>query len=298
MKLDHEAASEPERIVVQAMTVRDRITETLSDLSPVERRIAEFTLRHYRECAFMSLEQMAEATDVSNTSINRYARSLGFSGYLEYRKAMRDELVRSMDLIRSLQEQLTNEAPADILSKSLAQDKAIIDELMSGLDPAAFTAAVERIEQAGTVWVIGQGSSAYLAGYLVFLARGLGVRLVNLADTGGIESIARTAIDIAAGDVLITICFPRYTSTTAEIAALARRNGGQVISITNSLTSKLALLSDLILFTPASPGPLSGSGTPAVAVIEALVAALTSRSDVVEACAVAVSEIIDPYLSS
>lgn len=280
------------------MIVRDRITETLSQLSPAERRIAEFTLRNYRECALMSLEQVAEATGVSNTSINRYARSLGFSGYLEYRKAMRDEMVRSMDLIRSLQEQLTNEVPADILRKSLAQEKAILEELISSLDPAAFTAAVERIENAGTVWVIGQGSSAYLAGYLVFFARGLGVPLVSLGDAGGIESIARTAIDMTAGDALITIAFPRYTSSTAEIAALARRNGCQVISITDSLTSKLAFVSDVILFTPGSPGPLSGSGTPPVAVIEALVAALASRSKIAKARALAVSEIIDPYLSS
>lgn len=298
MKLRYGASIDSEQSGGSDMTVRDRITEKLSDLSPAERRIAEFTLRNYRECAFMSLEQVATATGVSNTSINRYARSLGFSGYLEYRNGMRDEMVRSMDLIRSLQVQLTNEAPADILRKSLAQDRAIIDELTSGLDPTAFTSAVEWIEQAGTVWVIGQGSSAYLAGYLVFLARGLGVRLINLADEGGIESIARTALDIGAKDVLVTISFPRYTAATSQIAALARGRGCKIVSITNSLTSQLALLSDLILFTPASPGPLSGSGTSAVAVIEALVAALTSRSEVVEACAVAVSEIIDPYLST
>lgn len=280
------------------MTVRDRITDHLGQLSPAERKIAEFTLRNYRKCAFMSLEQVAASTEVSNTSINRYARSLGFSGYFEYRKALRDEMVRSMDLIRSLQVQLTNEAPADILRKSLAQDKAMLDELISGLDPATFTAAVERIEGAETVWVIGQGSSAYLAGYLVFLARGLGVKLANLSDSGGIESVARAAIDIGEKDVLVTISFPRYTAATTEIAALARQRHCKVISITNSLTTKLALLSDLILFTPASPGPLSGSGTSAVAVIEALVAALTSRSDVVEGNAVAISEIIDPYLSS
>jgi DNA-binding MurR/RpiR family transcriptional regulator len=278
------------------LTVRDRITEKLPHLSPVERRIAEFTLSNYRECAFMSLEQLAGATEVSNTSINRYARSLGFAGYLQYRKSMGDEMMRSMDLIRSLQEQLTNEAPEAVLRKSLAQDRALLDELISGLDAAAFTSAVEQIEQARTVWVIGQGSSAYLGGYLVFLARGLGVRLNDLADVGGIESIARAAMDIAEGDVLITISFPRYTSSTSEIAAFARRRGCKIISVTNSLTSELARSSDLILFTPASPGPLSGSGTTAIAVIEALVAALTSRSSVAEESTIAISSIIDPYL--
>ena len=68
------------------MAVLATIRMKLKDLTLMQQQIAQFILGQPKEVINMSITQLAEATGVkSESSIVRFYRILGFSGYHDYK---------------------------------------------------------------------------------------------------------------------------------------------------------------------------------------------------------------------
>ncbi len=272
-------------------TVREAITKNLNALSPLERTIADYTLTNYREAAMLSIGELAKACGVSNTTINRYARNLGYNGYHEYRRTLRDEFSdkTSLTLLKSM---VRKGDSSEILKISLKEDTRLIDGLSDGIDLAAFEDTVTRILSARRVFVLGNGSSTYFAGYLAFNLMGLGIDAQEFGDQSGVEGAARRALQITDKDLMIAIAFPRYSSLTIDFVTAAKETDCHIVAITSSLSGPLALNSDSVLFAPPRRDLHSGSGVPAMALIEAIITAVTAAED----AASRLSNLIDHHL--
>lgn len=51
-----------------------------------ERLIADYVLSHFRDICFMTSTELAEAVELSHSSVMRFTKDLGFSGYTEFQK--------------------------------------------------------------------------------------------------------------------------------------------------------------------------------------------------------------------
>ncbi|WP_165793787.1 MurR/RpiR family transcriptional regulator [Hyphococcus luteus] len=275
--------------------VREAIANHLNALSDLERKIADYTLANYREAAMLSIGELAGACGVSNTTINRYARNLGYDGYHEYRRTLRDEISEktSLTLLKGMVRQ---GGSTEILNISLKEDSRLIDGLSDGIDAAAFEDTVARILSARRVFVLGNGSSAYLAGYLAFNLLGLGIDAQEFGDQSGVEGAARRALQITDKDLMIAIAFPRFSSLTIDFVTTAKETGCHIIAITSSLSGPLAHNSDAVLFAPPRRDLHSGSGVPAMALIEAIITAVTASAKSAEDAASRLSTLIDHHL--
>ena len=69
--------------------IRERIDHVYSSLRPAERAVAQFVRDHLDEAAEMTVGQLAQATQVSQPTVIRFSRKLGFSGYRELRYVLR-----------------------------------------------------------------------------------------------------------------------------------------------------------------------------------------------------------------
>lgn len=278
-------------------SVREAIARHLGALSELERRIADYTLTRYRECAMLSIGELADACGVSNTTVNRYARNLGYDGYHDYRRSLRDEMAEksSLSLLKETMRQGDN---SEILKASLKEDTRLIEGLSDGLDAKVFERAVSSVLSARRVFVLGQGSSAFLAGYLAFNLQGLGIDVQDFCDPSGVEGAARRALQITDRDLLIAIAFPRFSRLTIEFVEAAKETGCHIVSLTSSLSSTLARNSNDVLFAPPRRGLHSGSAAPAMVLIEALVTALTANLATAEDAARRLSPLIDHHLVS
>ncbi|XOT94799.1 MurR/RpiR family transcriptional regulator, partial [Alcaligenes pakistanensis] len=68
-----------------------RLREILHDLSPSERRLAEFALDFPGDLAGYSASELASLAHVSNATVTRFIRRLGYSNYEAARKQVRSE---------------------------------------------------------------------------------------------------------------------------------------------------------------------------------------------------------------
>ena len=64
------------------------IKERYDDLSAKEKQIADFILEHPRESVNPSIEELAERIGISESTMVRFARKLGYSGYQRFRIAL------------------------------------------------------------------------------------------------------------------------------------------------------------------------------------------------------------------
>lgn len=68
-----------------------RVRDILHDLSPSERRLAEFALDFPGDLAGYSASELASLANVSNATVTRFIRRLGYSNYEAARKQVRSE---------------------------------------------------------------------------------------------------------------------------------------------------------------------------------------------------------------
>ncbi len=121
---------------------------------------------------------------------------------------------------------------------------------------------------------MGFGLSAHVAALLVLGLQPFRPQVSGVVEFGGTEVAAGRLMGIGPDDLLIAITFPRYASDVVQLVRYARDRGARVVALTDSPAAPIAPLADRVLFAPADHPTLSSSMVAAVAIAEALVAAV------------------------
>ena len=74
------------------MSFLEAVNEKYGELSPVQKRIADYMYKYPDEACFYSLREMANALGVTEVTVLRFARKLGFDSYVDMKKNLRDHL--------------------------------------------------------------------------------------------------------------------------------------------------------------------------------------------------------------
>jgi DNA-binding MurR/RpiR family transcriptional regulator len=275
----------------------DRIAKAMPELTPSHRRVADYVLAHSFRAATMSIDELAEAASVSVATANRFAHTLGFSGF----PAFRAELVRGFESalapVERMRDELTRKATcAEVMAASLSDTLANLETVRKSLPEETCEHIVAAILGARRVLVAGFGASGYLAG---MLAHGLELccaQVQSLAGVGGPAYGTRTLFRLQPQDVVIVIAFPRYVKDSIVIARHARERGARIVALTDSPTSPLAPLGDLNLYVQTASRFSVTSDSTILAVIEALCAAVARHAKSSVKSAAAMTESVLPWL--
>jgi DNA-binding MurR/RpiR family transcriptional regulator len=292
----HAGAPLPE-IAFARSRLGKRLLEMQRNASPSNRLIAEFLLRNPIRVTAWSIEDLSGALPVSTATVSRFARAMGFQGYPELRAALAETLQSVLKPVEKLRDALERRSPDDSpQTEGLQTTVEAVRGAAAGLRPEVVEAAVERLLKAQTLYVMGFGMSAHLAGLLTLGLQPFCPQLINVVEFGGTEVAAGRLMNVGRGDLLVAISFPRYATDAVQLAAYARDRGADVIAITDSPASPLSRVADEVLLAPSAHPVLSSSLAAAVVVIEALLTSLmlSSRGNVVQAAKL--TEAISAYL--
>lgn len=257
---------------------RSALGRTLLGLSTARsganRTVAGFLLRDPIRISAWSIEEFAANAGVSTASVSRFARAAGFSNFPELRNALAATLSESLHPVEKLRRTFAADSDLDsAFGGGLEATSAGIQRLINGIGASDLRPAVDAISQARTVYVMGFGLSAHLAGLLTLNLQPFLPRLVNIVQFGGTEVAAGRLAALETNDLLIAISFPRYARDALDLTHFAREHGAKVVAITDSSASPLSRLADVLLTAPSSHPVLSMSAAPALVLVEALVSA-------------------------
>ncbi|VVE51498.1 MurR/RpiR family transcriptional regulator [Pandoraea terrigena] len=281
------------------LPLTERIVRAMPDLTPAQQRMAAFVLDNTFRAATMRIDEFADAVGVSLATVNRFARALGFDGYPQCRAAMVRGFEATLAPIESLRTSKAQaSASADVMAASLAQTTENLEWTRRALDASTCERAVDAILQARRIYVLGLGASGYLAG---LLHHGLDPYCENVqavVGAGGSTHAARQLFKLREGDLVIALAFPRYVTDTITLCQRLRGRGVPVMVLTDSPTSPLAPLGDIVIFVRSKPRLSSNSEASVLAMIDALCDAVAQRAKHAVDRATELTDFLLPWLDS
>ena len=150
------------------------IRNNLDGVFSAERRVAEFILKNPEQVVTLNVADIAEQSGVSDATVIRLCKHLGYTGFYQMKLQLAHELGRNQ-LLRG-RGRAQKPVCADDLLKELASSVLGIG---ASIDTAALTACVEKIRSAGTVYFVAAGNSVPVAESLSFRLGRIGIRAVG-----------------------------------------------------------------------------------------------------------------------
>ena len=289
-------SNSPEMVFAKS-SLGEALMAVLQEGTASNKRIADYLLRNQVKVTALGIEDLAALCQSSTATVSRFARDMGFNNYAGLRNQIAETVQAVFQPVEKLRNTIENRnSTSSAASGSLQYATANIDAASHGLTDAVMTQVVARLTKATTVYIMGFGLSAHLAGMLALHLEPFCSHVVEVVGYGGTEVAAGHLSNITEKDVLIVISFPRYALDVIRLTQFARMHSTCIIAITDSAASPIAQLGDYLLLAPSNHAVLPSSSTAAVAVIEALVSSIMVSSKKNVEKAQRLSEALAAYL--
>ncbi len=260
------------------MAIRDRLTDGSVQLTPSDMKLARALLADYPTAGLNTVAQLAAVAGVSGPTVVRFASRLGFDGFTELQKALLAEVQARMNSpLAMIDAGKAAAVPQEQIYREVIRSCVTMLEATVGMVTAAdFDAAARLItDPALRLHFIGGRFSGYLAGMLWQHLRQL--RADCQVVSGNRPDRVDSLIDIGRRDLIIAFDYRRYQVDTIQFVTAAAERGAQVILFTDPWASPLAANAKVVLTAPVEgPSPFD-TMVPALAQVEALIAAVTMR---------------------
>ncbi len=175
---------------------------------------------------------MGETVGISESTVVRFATSLGYKGYPDFQKAL-EELVRNkLNSVQRMEVTYGRISQSQILETVLQSDRDKIKTTLEKIDADAFDLAVDTILQSRKIYIVGIRSCAPLASFLAFYMN-LMFEDVCLLTTNSSSELFEQMVRIGKDDVIIGISFPRYSMRTLKALEFAN-NRMQKLSLSQT----------------------------------------------------------------
>lgn len=241
-----------------------------------QRRIAQYILDAYDKAAFMTASRLGKAVGVSESTVVRFAVDLGFDGYPEMQKAMQEMVLNRLTAVQRIEVANDRFGNQDVVSMVLQADAEKIRQTSEMVDRKIFSAAVNTILGARRIFIVGVRSSATLASFLGFYLKYM-FDNVHLVTTSGTGEMFEHVVGVGPEDVVLTISFPRYSTSTAKCAQYCRSTGASIVAITDSMDSPVAQNADLTLVAKSDMVSLVDTLVAPLSLLNALIVAISAK---------------------
>lgn len=250
-----------------------RMNEKFSKMSKSHKVIASYITDNYDQAVFMTAAKLGQAVGISESTVVRFASSLGYDGYPEFQKALEDWVKSKLSGVQKIAVKYGGSSQSEILSSVLNADMEKIADTIENLDPAAFETAVDLILEARHIYIVGLRSCEPLADFLCFylnMVRGD----VQLIRTTSVSEMFEQMIRVDENDCVIGISFPRYSMRTLKAMEFATDRNAKVITITDTVHSPMNLYSSCNLLARSDMVSIVDSLVAPLSVINALIVAM------------------------
>jgi len=231
---------------------RTLLLERYDGLSKRLKQVARYVLDQPNELALETLAVIAERCGVQPSAIVRFAQSFGFSGATQMQRLFRDGLLSANtaigygERVRKFSESVSQTAAGEgLLSEFVEGNILALQNLSETVSERDMRAAVDLIARAEVVHVAGFRRAFPISAYLAYSLQQLGKHVQFIDGVGGLSRPQANTIDNR--DLLIAVSFHPYAPETVELTEIAARNGGKILSISDSRVSPIAKPADVAL---------------------------------------------------
>lgn len=229
-----------------------RIQENYGLLRKSERLVADHLREHASERLDMSITEMANLLGVSEATISRFTRALGYKGFSDMKLTLASESQPAQDYPNIPAAMKESDSLVEISEKLLGALGACMSETQKYLDYRNIQAAIDNVLKTQNVILFGVGGAASVCEEASHLLLKAGLQARSHSD-GYTQLIAATTATEKV--TVIGVSHTGMTGTVAKALALARKRGAMTIAITNALESPVGQAGEIPLLTWTHDAP-------------------------------------------
>ena len=222
------------------------------ELRPSEKKVADYILEHMEELRTLSIDRLAACCQVSQPTVMRTVRALGYDGYRDFRYAVVEQLAqqgrRKEDGFRAMYGySLTGEEKTeDIPARIVAATGKMAEEMLKNVSGRIFCKVIEILSRARRVDLYSVENSNVTAQDLLTKLLYLGLDCRHF-DDGYHQRIS--AGNLEKGNAAVGISYSGNSRDTVEAVKMAKRAGASTIVMTNFQNSLITRYADFVLCT-------------------------------------------------
>ena len=254
-------------------SVMDRILGDGTRRSKGYKAIANFIAENPGQAVFMTAAALAKEVGVSESTVVRFAASIGYEGYPEFHKALSVWMQEQMDMAEGPVRIASNTSESQIIQHVLSSDIQKINQTIEKIDVSSFNMAVDALLSAKHVYIMGLRSGEPLAHFFAFylnMIRGNVTLLTSSSTTEFFEQMIRIGKD----DVFVGISFPRYSMRTLKAMEFANDRKAMVIALTDNEHSPMKMYSSCNLFAASDASTFIDSMVAPMSLVNAILTAI------------------------
>lgn len=246
-----------------------QIHELLGTMSEKERRVADYIIAAPREAVHPSIEELASRIGVSESTLFRFVRKIGFEGYQQFRIALATETVEpSARFYEAPVGAADGDTAVSVVFKTAI---SALELTMRQLDRSALEKTAALAIRARTLFLFGLGGSGVVAMDAHHKLLRTGLRCSAPAD---FHLQLMTASQAGPEDAALLVSHTGVNKDALAIAAELKRRGTPLIAICTYPRTPLVKLADFVLLSAAPASPYASEAFSAriaqLAIIDAL----------------------------
>ena len=242
-----------------------RLRDSLDSLHPTEKRLAEFLLDFPGELASYSASELAKLSGVSNATVTRLVRRLGYTTFEAARRHVREEKNSGSPLF--LAGRLAG-SPGTTLGEHLEQGVENLRWTFARLAESDVQAIAQRMLSARKVWLTGFRSSQSMASYLRVQLFQIKEEVQMFPAPGG--TFGEYIASMGPSDMVVVFGLRRRPARLRASLAQLVQTGASVLYITDEKVARNTHVSWHLQCACASTHPFDNHGA-VVALCHALV---------------------------
>lgn len=234
--------------------IRRQIESGFADLRKSEKQAADYILEHMDQVRELSLDRLAKAAGVSQPTVLRMLKALGYPGYREFRYQLVAELARTDGSAEAGEQPQfmygytldrkdgLDEIPVNITMTT----ERMMEETLKNFPGKTYRQVVDTLRNARLIDIYGVENSEVMAVDLLTKLLYLGLPCRHFTDCY-LQQIA--AGRLTDQDVAVGISYSGESKDTVDAMRAAKRSGACTIAVTNFRDSTIARYADLLICT-------------------------------------------------
>ncbi|WMS42000.1 MurR/RpiR family transcriptional regulator [Acuticoccus sp. MNP-M23] len=258
------------------------IHERYDAMSRAYQKIALYLTQNPNDVAVNSVNAIAQKLQLHASSFVRFAQSLGYNGFKELQVLFQRRLSTAAPGFEARKTALAGELGAlsgrtehGLLHDLIVRDIASLEDLLTGIEPDRLIAAVDLLEAADNIYLIGQLRSEPVVHLMRYILTMLGKRCVLLDPSGGLATHMARAM--GPDDLLVAVSFRFYANEVVNVVDEAAARSVPVLAISDSSLSPIARSASVLFAVPEHEYTFSRSLAAPMCLAQALTIALAAR---------------------
>jgi len=227
-----------------------KLNEMKDTFTKTEMKLSEYILKNLNTIKGMRAKELGELIGVSQPSVIRFAKKLGYKGFPEFKIALSEAVIsKKTKKTKRIHDKISlDDNNLEVIKKVAYQNIEAIRKTFSIIELKNIEKSVRAIEKAKKIYILGAGFSGLVAKNLMYKLLEINLNVRYIED----NHVQLTSMNnVTSNDLIFAISHSGQTYEVIKSVEVAKKNGAKIISLTKVVSNPLSQLADISIKTIA-----------------------------------------------